>query len=162
MRQLTRTRWHSMYVVLLLAMLAALLAGCGNQDPDYPTFGPDWPTPGMPHNSAYDTVVGYPGQGFNMTPQPRPRHGLVLGHITNQSGEPLDEVYVDAEWLGPRIDGIDDVAVYSNTEGMYIWELPPGRFRLTFKRLGYETATRDVDIHEQDIITLDLQLEDPK
>jgi hypothetical protein len=115
----------------------------------------------MPHNSAYDSVVGYPGQGLDVTPKAGPGIGLVLGHITDVRGEPLDHVYVDPKWLSRRTEGLPDAAVYSDQQGFYMWDLPPGRFRITFNRPGYQPEVRDVEIREQEIITIDLQLKDP-
>jgi hypothetical protein len=80
-------------------------------------------------------------------PAPRvvaPAESGIVGHVRTQSGAPLDGVVVLAESLDPGGRPIPELAIPTDQNGRFFWELEPGRYRLTFVRDGRTLGTRDV------------------
>lgn len=77
------------------------------------------------------------------------------GRVTGPSGAPIANVFVQASALdGPR--AIPDIAVMTDSAGKYVWNLAPGRYRLTFMRDGRELAQREVIVRPNELTALDL------
>jgi hypothetical protein len=97
----------------------------------------------------------------NDQPEPRldrlPPSGIG-GHVRLPSGQPLQGVVVLPRSLDePPASPIPDIANTTDEAGHYFWDLPTGRYRLTFVLNGKTIAIREVTIRDnQRAVTLDI------
>lgn len=74
----------------------------------------------------------------------------VAGQIQNSSGDPLPFAAVFVEETGS--------GTVANEDGYFEIKLSPGRYTLIFQYLGYETASRTVDVSSGPFSTINIQL----
>ncbi len=90
--------------------------------------------------------------------QPRTARATgIVGHVRLPSGQPLPGILVVAVSLIKPSPPIPDIAIVTDAAGYYVWDLPLGRYQLTFVRNGQRIATRDVAIGDASrTVTLNL------
>ncbi len=77
--------------------------------------------------------------------------GTIRGRITDKStGEPLPGAYI--------IYG-QNLGTVSNDDGTYLVTTTPGRVRISFQLIGYETLTREIHLSDGENIELNIELE---
>ncbi|MCD4724134.1 MAG: DUF5686 and carboxypeptidase regulatory-like domain-containing protein [Bacteroidales bacterium] len=79
------------------------------------------------------------------------RAGIINGHITNQSGEPLAfaSVYIMGTTIGTA----------SNPEGYFELELPDGAYELIFQYIGYKQHHENIFVGKE-LLSLNIVMED--
>lgn len=79
------------------------------------------------------------------------RQGTVKGKVSdNKSGEPLAGVYI--------IYG-KNLGTTSGQDGSFIFSSAPGKISITFRFLGYEPVTKEVNVMDSDTVELNTELE---
>jgi hypothetical protein len=115
-----------------------------SRDGDRPVTGPR-PTPGG--NGDRPTRPG------RITAQPGAE-----GTVRNRAGRPLGGVFVQAKGVGPGAPTVPELAVFTDPSGFWRWDLPPGRYRLTFTLEGYPTTMHQIQVLAARTVRLDVVL----
>ena len=115
-------------------LLLLLLGACSLSDP----FGSSTPVQGSP---------GQPGGG--------PARGQVVqGKVSDAAGKPVEGVLVVPQGSQP----VPEIAVFTNAQGSYRWNLAPGTYTMTFTAAGYAPATHNVTVAADQTVDLDATL----
>jgi len=77
-------------------------------------------------------------------PRAEPVSVGVAGQVRAKTGTPLRGVVVLVRPLDTPTRPIPDIANTTDADGRYRWNLPPGRYELTFVRDGTPIAKREV------------------
>ncbi len=123
--------WRRM---LAAGTLLAMLTACSLNDP----FGSSAPDQGVP---------GQPGTG-------QTRGQLVEGEVRDANGQPVAGVLVMPQGDAP----VPEIAIYTDTQGKYRWDLLPGTYTLTFSGAGYGPVTQSVTVPSDRAVKLDVTL----
>jgi hypothetical protein len=65
----------------------------------------------------------------------------VSGVVQGPDGEPLADVFILPESLANPPSALPDIAILTDSHGIYHWNLPPGPYRITFIADGYQSET---------------------
>jgi hypothetical protein len=126
-----------------LAVLVACVAGCGDSNGGASGTG----------GREQPVAAGATGGGA-----PDPERG-VAGRITSTTGRPLEGALVAVRGLGHSPAAVPELAVYSDDEGRYAWDLPPGRWELSVRAEGHRRSAKAVHVRTGQRATLDFRLE---
>ncbi|GAB4210017.1 MAG: hypothetical protein OHK0022_42220 [Roseiflexaceae bacterium] len=115
-------------------MLLVILTGCNLND----LFGSSTPDQSVPGN---------PGNG-------QTRGQLIQGEVRDSNGQPVAGVLVVPQGEAP----VPEIAIYTDTEGKYSWDLLPGTYTMTFSGTGYSTVSQRVTVPSDRALKLDITL----
>jgi hypothetical protein len=128
-----------------LATLVACAAGCGH------------PNGGASGQGGREQPVAGGATGGG-APTPAPERG-VAGRITSITGRPVEGALVAVRGLGRSPAAVPELAVYSDGEGRYWWDLPRGRWELSVRAEGHRQSAKVVHVRAGQRATLDFRLE---
>lgn len=141
--------WLGLIVLGLLAACGAAGGGSAD-DPNAPVTNTssDPADPNAP-------VTGFPGQsdgGGASVP-------AIRGRVLDAAGQPVVGVLVLPESTDSPSQAIPEIAVMTNEQGEYQWNLPPGSYTLRFTAEGYTARAEPVTVVVGQPVTLDVTLQ---
>lgn len=128
--------------VLVIFVLMAVLAGCGDMLPGGPAVPGDQPVSGSPG------VVGEPGPSVR---------GTISGRVTGAGGAPVVGAVVQPRSLDSPPKAIPEMLVATDQTGSYGWSLQPGRYEITVVVSGDTAGSsrREATVQAGQVTTLD-------
>jgi hypothetical protein len=84
----------------------------------------------------------------------------IAGTVTNEAGEPIAEVFVQATSLDANSPPIPDIAIMTDAEGRFGWPLRPGAYRLTFILDGREIGEAEAVVEAGHVSDIDLLVDE--
>jgi carboxypeptidase family protein len=135
---------------ILVMVLSLAVAGCGEGAKEVSTREADGPTTVAP-----ETPIDDRGAPPDVAP---PRRG-VTGRVTSDTGEPVSGALMEPRSLDEPAPAVPELAVLSDAEGKYFWDLPAGRWALTAKAEGFRPASATVAVGDDAVATLDFTLQ---
>src|SRR5215475_7374 len=83
-------------------------------------------------------------------------NATLTGRVTNTAGAPIEEVEV----LAINVENGSRFLALTNDEGFYrITNLQPGRYRLLFRKFGFQTVIKPgLELRVQDIFALNFEM----
>lgn len=82
----------------------------------------------------------------------------VVGWVTTLDGYPVEGAFIQARSLGASGPPVPDIAILSDSQGRYAWQLLPGTYELSVTAEGYRPATGRVTVKPGQVITLNFSL----
>ncbi|HSF16198.1 MAG TPA: carboxypeptidase regulatory-like domain-containing protein [Vicinamibacteria bacterium] len=111
----------------------------------------------------YRVRASAPGYGSSSNDNANPEAGVVLylfrgvgiyGRVTDEKGEPVEGVFVDAEWTGSDIFSRQHVSSTQQTDaegGFAVLGLEPGRYRLYARHPDYAPSASEATLENRDV-----------
>ena len=83
----------------------------------------------------------------------------VEGTVTDSGGSPVEGALVQASAPDDPTAVLPDIALLTDRQGHYRWNLGPGSYELTVSKDGFRTAAKRVMLELGRVATLDFTLE---
>ena len=83
----------------------------------------------------------------------------VEGTVRTGDDTPVEGALVQVASPDDPTAVVPDIALYTDREGHYRWDLGPGNYEITISKDGFRTATKPVTLQRGSIATLDFTLE---
>jgi hypothetical protein len=124
-------------LIVVLALLSIGIVGCSQREvPDAPVAAP--------------SLTG--------SAPPAIRQG-VAGRVVDDRAQPIARALIQPRSLDTNAAPIPEIAVFSNADGAYAWQLAPGRYEFTVTTDGYQAATVQAIVNSSQVTILDFSLE---
>jgi hypothetical protein len=82
----------------------------------------------------------------------------ITGLVQAPDGSPVPDVFVAPESLASPPVLLPEIAIVTDRQGVYHWDLPPGPYRLTFTAAGYAATSAHVVVPTAGAARLDVTL----
>ena len=82
----------------------------------------------------------------------------ITGLVQAPDGSPVPDVFVAPESLATPPVRLPEIAIVTDRQGVYHWDLPPGPYRLTFTAAGYAATSAHVVVPTAGAARLDVTL----
>lgn len=78
-----------------------------------------------------------------------PKNVVIHGIVEDQNGNPLSGVLVTPKPKGENVVPIPEIAVYTDEQGKFTWNLPPGEYEFVLTQNEQTTSQHTVSIPDQ-------------
>lgn len=95
----------------------------------------------------------------SLDPDGRAMVSGVRGTVTDTGGNPIAGVMVHPTSLHDPQLLIPEMAILSDDDGTYAWDLAPGPYKLTASHAGFQSVTLRIDVAEAEVSVQDFALE---
>jgi hypothetical protein len=85
--------------------------------------------------------------------------GIVEGRVIDAAGNPIAGILVMPASTANPPEAVPEIAVLTDAQGRYKWNLSPGPYTFTFTREGYAPAMQKIVVKPDQPVKLDLTLQ---
>ncbi|MDQ2995506.1 MAG: carboxypeptidase regulatory-like domain-containing protein [Chloroflexota bacterium] len=140
-------------------LLALILAACGQANSGN-TTGAGVSSQAQPTSDPNTSVSAKTPQASQAEPAvTTPSGSIVQGRITDAMGNPIAGVLVMPVSTVNPPQAVPEIAVLTDAQGRYTWNLSPGAYTFTLTREGYALASQPIVVKPDQPVKLDVTLQ---